>query len=300
MSLFVNEAGLLLAHAWITLPMHAIPAPQCAETKTICATSELALKQKLFIGKNSDTGDRFRPDVLYRQPTDPAMDPEQAVFRIQGFVADANLHPIGDWNKRPENCMQATQWIKLGPGLFTNVFTEQQAAMDAICQFVRSALFVEKDNFLYTRDGAIYLNRLVFTKPRAGVTPLKWDTSADKTFFPALEKVKHDWVIASSTATYTRISDTRARPVSAAAIQKGDFVDVAIVADITAPHNTHRQRKVRLNLLRVVQLKARAIKQHHIFPAKSTDGGAQNEMHSEPRPLHAQSMDGLEDDEMEQ
>ncbi|OBZ74980.1 hypothetical protein A0H81_05471 [Grifola frondosa] len=187
----------------------------------------------------------YRPEVYL----DDAGERYQVVVRLQGFVEDASLAPLGNWNGKETDAAKAVQFLTLGHGGFPLAFEAQNDALNAWRKLIMLSLSQRAPDTSLSH-ATIWLKRRVFTRvrptyPTAAASVL---TKADDPLGKAA-KIATCWVVLHKVMIGSQRSDGRMLPCDAGhlLIRRGDFVDVAVFAEIFKVH-TRQGVKIHMSL----------------------------------------------------
>ncbi|KAF7796808.1 hypothetical protein EIP86_007992 [Pleurotus ostreatoroseus] len=257
-SLHWSEDGLLVRDMWPQF------LPRIAQDKSL---EKLQAHEKLpdnlhdlgawayvrrFAGKTST------PYTLLHASEDlNTNDQVREVFiRVQGYVLEANLEPLGDWDGTLAGAPKARQFLTLHGNVDTEPFNAQCDALSRIRDFILRRTHSAKSN--QEQNGRIYLHNKVFTKVRPGTNQKSALHPMDDPFDRA-KHVDRKWLVTKTIKFGFRDQAGKLKKLSHYAIKPGDFVDVKVYADIsTYPHGETTETRVYFSVDRVVRLCAKA------------------------------------------
>ncbi|KAF7797227.1 hypothetical protein EIP86_008419 [Pleurotus ostreatoroseus] len=154
----------------------------------------------------------------------------EVFLRLQGYVLEKNLEPLGDWDGKTSGAPKARQFLTLHGSV-------DHEAFDAECQtlgFIRDIILRKTRSAKTNTDqnGRIYLHNKVFTKVRPGAGQVNTLSSVDDPFGRA-ESVAKSWIVTKKIKIAFQDNQGKLKKASHYSIKPGDFVDVKVRADIT-------------------------------------------------------------------
>ncbi|KAI0067110.1 hypothetical protein BV25DRAFT_1912440 [Artomyces pyxidatus] len=114
------------------------------------------LRKWAYFTHNPDPDERRREPFSFVYKPGPTalfpsgLVPEQVELRIQGFVQQVELSPIGSWNSHADDVSSATKYIVLNGGRFHGIFHHQVLAINAIGELGRQSLCPRANKSCYS------------------------------------------------------------------------------------------------------------------------------------------------------
>ncbi|OBZ77797.1 hypothetical protein A0H81_02175 [Grifola frondosa] len=168
----------------------------------------------------------------------------QLTVRLQGFIDSLNLKPLGNWNGHDHDAPRAIQFINLSSGGFMPPFTAQKEAMANLRAMISES--VGGDTEHDSLEGSnIVLKRRVFTRVRPTHTPSSALRVGDDPTGKAA-RIASRWIVDHRISAAIQHVDGRIVPATHMAFHKGDFVDVAVFAEVVT-RRTGRTTNVDVN-----------------------------------------------------
>lgn len=176
-------------------------------------------------------------------------------------------------HRTEDNAYKAVQSIKLGPGPADSPFEAQAQALSNVQRYIMGTIrggglsLEEQDDMLRKWRQSVHIGRRVFTKVSlCDHFPATYSQQKVKPGVPAAvyaagpaARILNRWRIVDEPKIGQRQADSSVRPVPAALLSPGDFVQATVKFNVTVSEGTFRGRTVtnvssRLELLAVVQL----------------------------------------------
>ncbi|RDX50976.1 hypothetical protein OH76DRAFT_1482024 [Lentinus brumalis] len=215
---------------------------------------------------------RYQPEL--EAPT------ETFSIKVQGFLKDFHMDPLGNWGGKENTAFKATRSIVLDSGGCDGPFNMQKDVLNMIKEVIVHSLdHAVLDVPVDSRPG-IHLRSNVFTQIRSNSPVVSSSIHArdDPRGFAA--KIARRWAV-TSTIKMRAPATTGARLLPATRVQfrSGDFVEVKVVPDIvTTFQNRHLRVDVRFIPISITRLctaaeaKARAniTLASHLLPQSSS------------------------------
>jgi len=171
----------------------------------------------------------------------------QVLIRVQGFLKNFNLGALGTWRGAERDAPKAVQFVELESSGFDIPFDAQDGFLAAIKSMIRSALSAggSSDDDVAVGGGTIHLERRVFQRVRAsdrGKVSSVLRPADD--LLGRAAKIGTRWTVSHRVKTGIQRGDGRILLCNPMVFKKGDFVDIAVYADIATLRDGHRTRTV--------------------------------------------------------
>ncbi|KAI0349542.1 hypothetical protein OH77DRAFT_1525556 [Trametes cingulata] len=185
--------------------------------------------------EEDDVSARGRRYLVYSPSVLPA-DKQGSMFNVQivlqGVLGDFNLSPLGNWNRKESGAPSATRYLFLESGGFQPAFDAQRRALENLRELVTvklgSGIVDEEDN-----SGRIEIRRSLFTKVRPTGDQLPAVRMGDATDPGGYaRKIASRWRVDHNVRIGVRRADGRNMDIAPSALQRGDFVEVTVFADV--------------------------------------------------------------------
>ncbi|OBZ78024.1 hypothetical protein A0H81_02092 [Grifola frondosa] len=192
---------------------------------------------------------RHRTMVLYhpRLFNDDCGQRYEVVVRLQGFVEEVNIGPLGDWNGHEQGAPKAQQSLTLGHGGVRAPFEAQREGLNALRDVVLLSLNMEPADHV-SSSPSIKLQRRVFSRVRpTGPTAVDSILQSGDDPLGCAAKIRSQWVVTHKISAGVQGADGKIRQCGHLVIRKGDFVDVAVFVEIFKRH-TRKGVQLEMNL----------------------------------------------------
>ncbi|KAF7792443.1 hypothetical protein EIP86_003480 [Pleurotus ostreatoroseus] len=154
----------------------------------------------------------------------------EVFFRVQGYVLEVNMEPLGDWDGELSGAPKARQFLTLHGGADNELFAVQCDALSLVREFILRRTRSTKVNT--DQNGRIYMHNKVFSKVKVGFKQKSVLTDADDPFDRARHVAKH-WLVTKKIVFGFQDAAGKLKAASYLAIRPGDFVDVKLHTDIS-------------------------------------------------------------------
>ncbi|OBZ70246.1 hypothetical protein A0H81_09548 [Grifola frondosa] len=172
----------------------------------------------------------------------------EVAIRVQGFVEQVNISPLGNWSGREADAPKAIQFLRLGHGGFPAALDAQNEALRAFREVVLQSLHAECRHGS-SSNGSISLQRRVFTRVRpVYATEVASVLREGDDAFGRAAKIASRWVVSHRINVGVQQRGgaiTQGAQGSHLLVRKGDFVDVAVFAEI---YKTPTRKGIRMSM----------------------------------------------------
>ncbi|TFK79288.1 hypothetical protein K466DRAFT_570327 [Polyporus arcularius HHB13444] len=161
---------------------------------------------------------------------------------LQGFLGRSQLSMLGNWKVHEKDAASAVQYLVLKAGGCTKAFQMQIAALNNLKQYICMKLGASADNREFAGD-SVYLERQVFTK--VCITDVELRPVSSHSNLIQLHgsndpqrhawKIAHKWAIDYVRCAGAHCANTENMAIAVEVLSPGDFVEVSVSANISAP-----------------------------------------------------------------
>ncbi|KAJ7270468.1 hypothetical protein C8J57DRAFT_1508498 [Mycena rebaudengoi] len=232
------------------------------------------------VGRNPTAQDHTRQLVLvYKHPRIFPHAPANMLYpigvRVQGFIHDCNLNPLGTWSGANDGPQKSLQFITMGGGgIIDNLFAKYKVAIVEIIEFIYRSLRLPVPSGKWLDSEFLYIVRRVFTKvtPKNRYRTCALQPGEDPTLLA--KQVEANWRVLERLSVGMYVEDeseesdgfkVACNPMT---LGHGDFVDVCIGFDIVTRNSSEgTTHQVHLKLEHVLLLIAA-----EDIPKEATEG----------------------------
>ncbi|TCD60746.1 hypothetical protein EIP91_009599 [Steccherinum ochraceum] len=221
------------------------------------------LAEQIYVNRVARVNsDPLRTGILYfkgAEEGNTATVKREATFHVRGFVSSFKLELTGNWNHNIPGCAKAVQYLSIGPGQHGGsdgnavAFRTQQTGLENVRKYICRKLGLPFD-YHDTANKTLYFSHRVFTKKEGDLAQMPL-IEGDQIYADTLVKANQKgWIICSAVPISRIAVDGSVHASDHSVIEKGDFVEAVVFADITSQQR--ESARVRFGLKSVVLLKS--------------------------------------------